>query len=135
MYSKRRSFSPQFKAKLALEALSSEHTVSEIAAEHQLKPNMVRRWKDELAAGASVVFDGARLAKDKKRRGKHLRLSVTSCSRQMAPQRSNATGFGESIRTSMEDKSRLELVKPDEEDDLCPIPLKRRCELLGINRS
>jgi putative transposase len=35
----------------------------------------------------------------------------------------------------MEDKSRLELVKPDEEDDLCPIPLKRRCELLGINRS
>jgi transposase-like protein len=66
MSSKRRSFSPQFKAKLALEALSGEHTVSEIAAEHQLNPNMVRRWKDELASNASVVFDGARLAKDKK---------------------------------------------------------------------
>jgi transposase-like protein len=66
MSTKRRSFSPQFKAKLALEALREERTVSEIASEHQLNPNMVRRWRDELASNASDVFDGVRLAKDKK---------------------------------------------------------------------
>jgi transposase len=36
---KRRKFTDQFKAKAALEALRSEKTVQEIAANHQLHPN------------------------------------------------------------------------------------------------
>jgi transposase-like protein len=66
MSTKRRNHSPQFKAKLALEALREERSVSEIASEHNLNPNLVRRWRDELASNASVVFDGVKQAKDVK---------------------------------------------------------------------
>jgi transposase-like protein len=65
---KRRSHTPQFKAKLAMEALKEERTVSEIAAEHQLNPNLVKRWRDELVEKAATVFDSAKQIKDRKRR-------------------------------------------------------------------
>ena len=66
MSKKRRNHSPQFKAKLALEALREERSISEIAAEHNLNPQLIRRWRDELASNASLVFDGVKQAKDKK---------------------------------------------------------------------
>ena len=40
---KRRKFAPEFKAKVALEALSGEHTLSELAAKHDIHPNVVDR--------------------------------------------------------------------------------------------
>ena len=42
---KRRNFTDQFKAKVALEALRGDKTVQEIAAQHQLHPNQVITWK------------------------------------------------------------------------------------------
>jgi len=66
--SKRRNHTPQFKAKLALEALREERTVSEIAADHQLNPKLVKRWRDELAEKAPLVFDTVKQAKEQKRR-------------------------------------------------------------------
>ena len=42
---KRRNFSAQFKAKVALEALRGEHTLSELAARYELHPNMITNWK------------------------------------------------------------------------------------------
>ncbi|WP_366524043.1 transposase [uncultured Tateyamaria sp.] len=38
---KRRNFTDQFKAKVALEALRGDKTVQKIAAKHQLHPNQV----------------------------------------------------------------------------------------------
>ena len=38
---KRRNFTDQFKAEMALEALRGNKTVQEIAAKHQLHPNQV----------------------------------------------------------------------------------------------
>jgi putative transposase len=63
MSRKRRNYTPKFKARLALEALKEERSVSEIASEHQLNPNLVRRWRDELATSAEKVFDQTRQIK------------------------------------------------------------------------
>ena len=41
---KRRNFTDQFKAKVALEALRGDKTVQEIAAKLQLHPNQVSTW-------------------------------------------------------------------------------------------
>jgi len=68
MRKKRRNHSPQFKAKLALEALKEERSLSEIAADNNLSPNLVRRWRDELLEKADSVFDTAKQIKDQKRR-------------------------------------------------------------------
>jgi len=48
---KRRNFTDQFKAKVALEALRGDKTVQEIAAKHQLHPNQVSTWKRQAIDG------------------------------------------------------------------------------------
>ena len=45
MSSKRRRFSGELKAKVALEALRGDRTLQEIASQHQVHPNQVGAWK------------------------------------------------------------------------------------------
>lgn len=56
---KRRKFSDQFKAKVALEALRGDRTIQEIAAKHRVHPNQVSTWKKQAVEGLSGVFSGA----------------------------------------------------------------------------
>lgn len=53
---KRRRFTDQFKAKVALEALRGDRTIQEIAARHQLHPNQVSQWKRQAVEGMAEVF-------------------------------------------------------------------------------
>ena len=53
----RRNHGSAFKAKVALEALKGEQTVTEIASKHGLHPTLVNEWKRQLADGASAVFE------------------------------------------------------------------------------
>ena len=43
--SKRRSFSADFKARVALEALSGAYTMAELSSKHKVHPNMISQWK------------------------------------------------------------------------------------------
>ena len=52
--STRRNHSASFKAKVALEALKGEQTVSELAAIHH---TLVSEWKRALVDGAAAVFE------------------------------------------------------------------------------
>ena len=53
---KRRKFTDQFKAKMALEALRGDKTIQEIAAKHQVHPNQVSTWKRQAVEGMADVF-------------------------------------------------------------------------------
>lgn len=55
--SKRKQHSPEFKAKVALEALKGEQTVSELASRFGVHPTMIHTWKRALLEGASGVFE------------------------------------------------------------------------------
>ena len=60
MSSKRRRFSGELKAKVALEALRGERTLQEIAAQYQVHPNQVGAWKRQAVEGlAEVLSKGA----------------------------------------------------------------------------
>jgi len=50
--SKRRNHDAGVKARVALEALKSERTVSELAAEYGVHPTMIHQWKKALLEGA-----------------------------------------------------------------------------------
>ena len=57
---KRKNFSSQFKAKVALEAIRGVKTVTEIAQEFGVHPTQVGQWKKVLQEQASGVFDAER---------------------------------------------------------------------------
>ena len=59
MSSKRRRFSGELKAKVALEALRGERTLQEIASQHQVHPNQVGAWKRQAMEGLVEVFSKA----------------------------------------------------------------------------
>jgi len=56
MSKKRRSFSPEFKAQIGLEALKGIEPVHAIAAKHQVHPVQVSQWKKEVAERLPEVF-------------------------------------------------------------------------------
>lgn len=55
--SKRKQHAPEFKAKVALEALKGEQTVAELASRFGIPPTMIHSWKRVLLEGASGVFE------------------------------------------------------------------------------
>ena len=56
MASKRRRFSAEFKAKVAIEALKGQRTVADLAGQHQVHPNQITQWKKQLLDAAEQVF-------------------------------------------------------------------------------
>jgi transposase len=53
----RRRFTAEFKAKVALEAIRGERTISELAAKHQLHPNQITQWKRQAIDNLAKAFD------------------------------------------------------------------------------
>jgi transposase-like protein len=65
----RKTFSAEFKAKVALAALKGDKTINEIAGEHEVYPNQVTTWKKEALAGLVEVFSGKRGRKSRSQSG------------------------------------------------------------------
>jgi len=56
----RKYHSPEFKAKVGLEALRGMKTVNEIGQEYGVHPGQVGDWKREIQAQAKTLFEGKR---------------------------------------------------------------------------
>jgi transposase-like protein len=55
---RRQSFTPQFKAQVVLELIAGPKSPSEVARQHQLKPELIARWKDIALEGLESLFQG-----------------------------------------------------------------------------
>ena len=51
------TFSSDFKAKVAFEAIRGERTIPELATKHQLHPNQITQWKRQAIEKLARVFD------------------------------------------------------------------------------
>jgi len=56
----RKVFSAEFKAKVAMEALTGRKTINEIAGIHEVHPNQVTSWKREAQEGLKALFERKR---------------------------------------------------------------------------
>jgi len=54
----RRKFSAEFKAKVALEALSDELTLAELASKYDVHPTQIAGWKRQAKEGMVAAFSG-----------------------------------------------------------------------------
>ena len=57
---KRRQYSPEYKAKLVIEVLREEQTMSEIASREEISLNQLSNWKTEFISNADRVFSKSR---------------------------------------------------------------------------
>ena len=53
---KRRNFSSEFKAKVALAAIRGDGTMAELASRYDIHPNMIAKWKRQALAGIKEGF-------------------------------------------------------------------------------
>jgi len=53
---KRKKYPKEFKARVALEALKGEKTISEISSEYEVHSNIVTKWKKQLKDNMSELF-------------------------------------------------------------------------------
>jgi len=54
--SKRRTFTPEFKARVVLEELSGMKDRAELCREYQLRPQVFSRWREEFLERAPEIF-------------------------------------------------------------------------------
>jgi len=78
MSRKRRSFSPEFKARVALEALSGNETMSELASKYGVHPNQISTWKKQAREGIVDSFSGRkkRYGQDRESQIKELHAKI-----------------------------------------------------------
>ena len=74
----RRNFSAEFKTNLVLQLLKGEKELNVLAVENDIQPNLLRNWKKEFLANASLAFDNKReynlrekLAEERKEKAKY----------------------------------------------------------------
>ena len=60
MVKQRRSFTPEFKARVVLELLRGEKSIAQLCREHQVKDTVIRRWQEEFVKRAPELFESGR---------------------------------------------------------------------------
>ena len=79
---KRRRFSAEFKARVALEALSGAHTLAELSAKHDVHPNMISQWKRKVQESLPELFakkaDRSEAARDAELKELHAKIGQLS---------------------------------------------------------
>ena len=75
---KRKQYSPEFKAKVALAAIRGDGTIAELASKFSIHPNMITKWKREALANLKDGFakGGRPDAADREAEIKDLRAKI-----------------------------------------------------------
>ncbi len=60
MSKQRKSYSADFKAKVAIAAIKGQHTVNEIASQYGVHPNQVMTWKKQTLESIPDLFSARR---------------------------------------------------------------------------
>ena len=60
---KRKVHTPEFKAKVGLEALRGAKTINQIGQDYEVHPVQIGLWKKEIQAQAKTLFEGKRGSK------------------------------------------------------------------------
>ncbi len=54
---KRRRFTPQFKAEVVIEALTNQSSQAQLCRQHNLSEEQLSKWKHQLLDNAAILFE------------------------------------------------------------------------------
>ncbi|WP_409996821.1 IS3 family transposase [Leisingera daeponensis] len=123
--SKRKNHSPEFKAKVALEALKGERTAAELASQFGVHPTMIHSWKRALLEGASGVFErgGRKPQEIDEEQVKELHAKIGELA--------VANDFLFTKAQTVDRQVRRKMIEPANVN----LPIGKQCKLLSISRS
>nr|WP_248306178.1 IS3 family transposase [Devosia oryzisoli] len=121
----RRRFTAEFKAKVALEAIRGERTISELATKHQLHPNQITQWKRQAIENLAKAFEekatDAQVGREAEVTKLHAKIGQLVVERDF---------LGQSLRSLSLDRRRM-MIDPDHNR----LSIRRQCELVSISRA
>ncbi|WP_354689599.1 IS3 family transposase [Lentibacter algarum] len=123
--SKRKQHAPEFKAKVALEALKGEETAAELASRFGVHPTMIHQWKRALLEGASGVFErgGRKNPEINEEQVKELHAKIGELA--------VANDFLFTKAQTMDRQVRHDMIEPNNSI----LSIGQQCRLLSISRS
>ena len=83
----RRSFSAEFKTKVVLELISGKKGIAEASREYNIKDTVLSRWKQEVVAKATQVFEQPQDVQEKEARIAELERMVGKLTMQIELQK------------------------------------------------
>ena len=126
------NFSAEFKTNLVLQLLKGEKELNVLAVENDIQPNLLRNWKKEFLANASLAFDNKRednlreqLAEERKEKVEYAKRSVNLLCR--------LTGSKKNLKKLSDLTTRVNLVR--NLSTTKELPVSTGAKLLGINRT
>ena len=125
MSGKRRTFTAAFKAKVALEAIKGQRTVSEIAQQYQVHPNQVSTWKRQAIEHLSATFEDGR----RRREAADEEALRDQLYQQIGKLKVELDWVKKERASPVEEKRRWI------QDDHPSISISRQCDLIGLSRS
>ncbi len=120
-----KSYTAEFKAKVALEAVKGDKQFSELAFKYDVHPSQVTQWKKDLLSNLPDIFSSKKKKQEKQREHTEAKLfeEIGRLKVEVNWLKKNLTSLTDSDRKQMLDS----LVKN--------ISISRQCNLLGISRS
>jgi len=61
----RRTFTPEFKLRMAVQIVSGQRSMAELSREHHIKDTVLARWRDQLLERGSEIFGAPVSEKEK----------------------------------------------------------------------
>lgn len=61
----KKQYSPQFKAKVALEAVEGVKSIAELSGEYKIHPSVLNKWKRKLVEESVKIFEGDKSRQEK----------------------------------------------------------------------
>jgi len=120
----RKKHSPDFKAKVALEALKGLKTVNQIASETEVHPTQVTLWKKQLSEAIPSIF-----ASDQGQKQKSQEDITALLYQQIGQLKVELDRVKKKLELPINAKRKL--IEPEHGE----ITIGRQCELLGLARS
>ena len=126
----RKTYTPEFKAKVVREVLREDKTLSQVAAAHGLHPNLVSQWRDQALVGMASLFSRAKETDWTAKEAAH-EQEKQELYAEIGRLTTQLSWLKKKLASSLNRSQRLALVEQESSE----VSVVVQCELLSLHRS